>query len=220
MLITLVSATEREVQKTLHQIPLWKGFKNIEINHLVTGIGLVSTTYTLTKFLQKNKPDLMIQAGIAGCFDKQIPLGSTFIVKKECIADMGVMENKFWKDAGELGFVNADHIQFENSLLNSYLPEAKNLNIPIVNGISINEISTDVNFINSIIHRYHPMVESMEGAAFHYTCLLENISFLQLRSVSNYIGERDKTKWLIETSIENLNNHLIEYINHIIKSIS
>jgi futalosine hydrolase len=35
----------------------------------------------------------------------------------------------------------------------------------------------------------------MEGAALHYTCLMEKIPFMQLRSISNYIAERDKSKW-------------------------
>ena len=46
----------------------------------------------------------------------------------------------------------------------------------------------------------------MEGAALHYTCLMEKIPFIQLRSISNYIAERDKTKWDMKRSIINLNN--------------
>lgn len=220
MQITLVSATEREIQKTLDLFPTWNSFKNIKINHLVTGIGLVSTTYSITKFLQNNRPDLMIQAGIAGCYDKQIPLGSTFLVNKECIADLGVMENHSWKDAEVLGFVKPDQNLLVNSMLNCCQNASQILNLPIVNGASVNEISTDAQFIQATIQRYHPMVESMEGAAFHYTCIHENISFLQIRSVSNYIGERDKKNWKFEISIETLNKHVAEYINHIIKSNS
>jgi futalosine hydrolase len=53
----------------------------------------------------------------------------------------------------------------------------------------------------------------MEGAAFHYVCLLEKIPFLQLRSISNLIGERDKTKWKMEKAIQNLNENLISLLN-------
>jgi futalosine hydrolase len=57
-----------------------------------------------------------------------------------------------------------------------------------------------------------PHVESMEGAAFHYVCLHQKINFLQLRSISNYVGERDKSKWELKKSIENLNSELIKII--------
>ena len=52
----------------------------------------------------------------------------------------------------------------------------------------------------------------MEGAALHYACLMEGVPFLQLRSMSNYIGERNKKKWDMQVSISNLNNALIEIV--------
>jgi futalosine hydrolase len=48
----------------------------------------------------------------------------------------------------------------------------------------------------------------MEGAAFHYACLQMNTSFLQLRGISNVVGERDKNKWKMKEAIGNLNNEL------------
>jgi futalosine hydrolase len=52
----------------------------------------------------------------------------------------------------------------------------------------------------------------MEGAAFHYVCLQEEIPFIQLRSVSNYVGERNKSKWQIKKAVENLNKELLNLI--------
>jgi len=60
------------------------------------------------------------------------------------------------------------------------------------------------------------VIESMEGAAFHYVCLQEAVPFLQLRAVSNMIGERDKTKWLMKEAIDNLNKELIVLIRPMI----
>ncbi len=48
---------------------------------------------------------------------------------------------------------------------------------------------------------FNPVTESMEGAALHYVCLMEKIPFLQIRSISNYIGERNKKKWDMMDSI-------------------
>ena len=61
-------------------------------------------------------------------------------------------------------------------------------------------------------------IESMEGAALHYVCLLQKVPFLQLRSISNKVGVRDKTKWKIKTAIDNLTmelNALLMIINDI-----
>jgi futalosine hydrolase len=55
----------------------------------------------------------------------------------------------------------------------------------------------------------------MEGAALHYTCLMEKVPFIQLRSISNYIAERNKTKWDMKKSISNLNKALINFVEAI-----
>ena len=52
--------------------------------------------------------------------------------------------------------------------------------------------------------KYNPAIETMEGAAFSYICAIEKINFLSLRSVSNLVGERDKSLWNIPLAIENL----------------
>ncbi len=52
----------------------------------------------------------------------------------------------------------------------------------------------------------------MEGAAFHYVCLQEKIPFLQLRAISNYVGERNKANWNLNEAIRNLNKKLIEIV--------
>jgi len=54
----------------------------------------------------------------------------------------------------------------------------------------------------------------MEGAALHYVCLMENIPFLQIRSISNYIGERNRKNWNMMDSIVNLNQALASIINN------
>jgi futalosine hydrolase len=55
----------------------------------------------------------------------------------------------------------------------------------------------------------------MEGAALHYVGLQENIAFLQLRSVSNAIGVRDKTRWNIPLAIGRLNEQLIHLLQQL-----
>ena len=63
-----------------------------------------------------------------------------------------------------------------------------------------------------------PVVESMEGAALHYVCLMEKIPFLQIRSISNLIGERDKTRWKIKEAMKSLNETLITLIQKLEKA--
>ena len=56
----------------------------------------------------------------------------------------------------------------------------------------------------------------MEGAALHYVALQEKIPFLQMRSLSNFVGERDKSKWVMDIVIVNLNIELERIITKIL----
>jgi len=52
----------------------------------------------------------------------------------------------------------------------------------------------------------------MEGAALHYIALQEKIPFIQLRSTSNYIAERNKKNWDMPNAIESLNQSLLKLL--------
>ena len=79
----------------------------------------------------------------------------------------------------------------------------------------MNEITTDRKKRHFYEQTFEPVVESMEGAALHYVALREGIEFLQLRSFSNYIAERNKKRWEMKKSIEHLNHELIRLIEKI-----
>ena len=81
-----------------------------------------------------------------------------------------------------------------------------------VKGISVNEITTSKQKFRFYQETFQPVVESMEGAALHYVCLMEKIPFIQLRAISNYIAERNKQNWNMKESIGNLNQALIKLL--------
>ena len=66
----------------------------------------------------------------------------------------------------------------------------------------VNEISTSPEKISLLKHHFSVDIESMEGNAFHYVCLMNNIPFIQLRGISNYVGDRDKSRWKIKESLQ------------------
>jgi futalosine hydrolase len=79
----------------------------------------------------------------------------------------------------------------------------------------VNQVSTNKDFIKGMKDKYMPVIESMEGAAFHYVCLKESIPFIQFRGISNMVGERDKKKWKMKDAVEALNNEVIKFLNQI-----
>lgn len=208
MNVLLVSATEFELA------PFLPGNKNAEV--LITGVGIPATIYHLTNKLNANKYDLVIQAGIAGSFSAEIKKGSVVLVRQDTFADIGIDEKQNFKTLFETGLAGENDFPFQNGCLvneNKYLA---NQTLPLVNGITVNKITDDETWTRKAINKFGADVESMEGAAFHYVCLMQKAAFLQLRSISNLVGERDKQKWQMKDAIENLSLEL----NNLLKNIS
>ena len=217
MLISIVSATEAEILPTIRFLS-GRGFalQNNKFQLLITGVGTLPTTYLLTKHITHHQPDLLIQAGIAGSFSQQLELLSTAIVEEEILGDLGVEESGLYKDVFDLKLSDPSHFPFiEKKLINPNCQTWENFGFQKVRAISINEISTMPDRIEKIKSLYNPDLESMEGAAFHYVCLQEKKDFLQIRTVSNKVGERDKKKWKLKESIETLNEALIKIVEEI-----
>jgi futalosine hydrolase len=182
---------------------------------LISGVGIPSTAYHLTKKLLQQKYDLVIQAGIAGCFTKEIKKGEVVVVSHDAFADIGAEENKKFKTIFQLGLDDKNKLPFKDGWLINTSEILLSCHLKKIKAITVNKISDKKRQTKQLKKIFNANIESMEGAAFHYVCLNQNIPFLQIRSISNKVGERDKTKWEIKMAIENLNRELKTLIESI-----
>ncbi len=213
MKILITSATNFELSIAKEKI---KPKANKEIIFATTGVGVLATAVNLVKIIYEQQPDFIIQAGIAGCFNLNEKLGKVVVVNEEYVGDLGVTENEKWKDIFDLQLAKANSKPFKKkALLNSYIKKYSHLNLPVVKGVTVNQISTDKNHVQQLIKKYNPSIETMEGAALHYVCNTFKIPYLQIRATSNYIGERDKANWKMKLATEKLNKYLLKYIVHL-----
>lgn len=187
----------------------------LDIDVLITGIGLTASTYSLTKQVSIKRPDFVVQAGIAGCFDHSISLGTVLAIKKDIPADQGVVEKGELKNIFDLKLASRNQPPFSNGWLINKTELLKKTALKKVTGISVNDITTSAQKQRLYMEKYEPVTESMEGAALHYVCLQERIAFLQLRAVSNYARERNKKNWNFKDSIFNLNKELISLLQQL-----
>lgn len=216
MRIIIIAATNTEWMPAFQKInPKYvTPNKNFSVGFHESGIGMLASSVSLMKMFVQETPSLIIQMGIAGCFDKNIELGKVFAIKDDFVGDLGVVEDKQWKDLFDLKLDKANDAPYEKkSLPNPWLKQYNLLKLPTKKAVTVNTISTDKNKIKLYQQRYKASIESMEGASLHYMGRDLNIPFIQLRAVSNYVGERNKAKWKIREAIYNLNTVLLTYID-------
>ena len=224
MRILLVSATTPELRQTREwldksgpepsamQKPSGGSNDHLQTEQLITGVGQLQTAYCLLKKIYTQRPGFIIQAGIGGSPDTG-HVGRVFGILSERLADLGVEEKTGFKSIYDLKLGERDHFPFSNGLLkNPYARLMEWSGFSFLEGITVNEVSTNPSRIRTLKQNVPCFVESMEGAALHYVCLMEKIPFLQIRSVSNVLGERDKARWKIPEALLRLNEALIDFI--------
>lgn len=195
MQILILAATEKEVAPFRQAMP--------DANILIAGVGTASTIYQLVKFIQTNEISYVIQAGLGGSFAQNLKLGDVVAIRKDAFAQSGVWEENQLFTLKEKG-IDESFMSLENEN-----PGLKDFGLPIADAVTVDLIHDQTVLKALIENKHQATVESMEGAALHFVCLQEGIPFLQLRAISNYVGDRNKSNWKIDTAIVHLNKELL-----------
>jgi len=216
----MVIATQAEAD-TLKIIP---GIKNTqaglslgssEIIPLVTGVGSVATAWAMTKWISSgSKPDLALNIGIAGSYRDDLVTGEVAVPVSDCFADAGVDTGKSFLTLAEAGLEDPDRFPFRGGWINAenrFVTKASEV-LRTVRAVTVNTASGSPFNIKMILKKYHPDIETMEGAAFFYICSKENIPFLALRAVSNRVEPCNKERWNIPLALNNLSERLKEVL--------
>jgi futalosine hydrolase len=218
MKILIVAATKFEIDFTLQQCEntnylsanlIECSYKHIHLIFLITGVGMVATAYYTGKIIDDTF-DAAFNVGICGSFNKYLEIGTVVNVYEDVFSELGAENGADFLSMDELALTATTKItNFKYGAINQILEL-----LPKVNGITVNTVHGNEENINKVFDKFHPMVESMEGAAFMFVCENENIPYAQIRSVSNFVELINKDKWNIPLAIDNLNKKLIEIIDY------
>ncbi|MFW6226525.1 MAG: futalosine hydrolase [Bacteroidota bacterium] len=226
MKVLVVAATNKEVYplrnklEFVHQIE--KNFssykyEDLSVDILVTGIGSVFTTYYLTKILSLLSYDIAFNIGITGSFDHFLEIGYVVNVVEDQFSDLGVEDNDAFYTLIEKEMLDGEQYPFTNGVLQNETPFTFNEidKLISVKGITVNTVHGKKQSIEMVQDKFKPEVESMEGAAFFYVCMSENIPFYQIRSISNYVEIRNIENWNVSLAIDNLTKVMINIFSEI-----
>lgn len=201
MKILLVSATEFEIS----------GFKsNSVFDVLITGVGVPGTIFNLQKKLLSNKDySHVLQIGFGGVHKVALEsndweLGDMIAIGKDAFGDIGAMEQSGFRSVTDMGLSHQN-----NWLENTNIEQLNDKKLPLGNAITCNTITDNIEIITKQYNYWHADIESMEGAALHFVCNEYNIPYLQIRALTNIIGDRNKGNWKIKPALDSI-IHLLE----------
>jgi futalosine hydrolase len=161
-----------------------------------TGVGPVAAAFGVRQLAVRENPDLIIQAGICGCYEGSgLGVGEVVEVVRERLADLGAVRD------GRFCNPFAEGAPIENPYR---LPRGSRAEYPEVAGFTVSTAAGPLTEqMLTLFAGDKPAVESMEGFSLFYVCKQLGIPCAQLRAVSNRVGD-DRARWNIPLATRNL----------------
>lgn len=175
----------------------------------VCGFGPVSTAVFLAQRLSRSSYDLIVLMGLAGAY-----AGT-----KARVGDVCVAESEVYADLGRctVSGIEPINVSEETIPLNFDLRSSWNARLlgciydvvfetgaKLVDMATVCCASCNQERAMSIAQRWGVAAENMEGAAAAQVCADYGIPLLEVRAVSNWAGDCDKSVWRIQPALAQL----------------
>ncbi|MFO7863840.1 MAG: hypothetical protein R6U85_07555 [Salinivirgaceae bacterium] len=211
----LVAATKKEIvfpfESNENKSKLVQSYYNVtpDFALLFTGVGQFNTIKTLLNYIHTcGKPLDLINIGVAGSFTPTLEPGSICKITTDTAANQIVeRSNKIltWQEAG-----------IPEAEKNTFTPQppswSNGLDLVEAIGITTDTITDDPQKIQKLRNHFNADTESMEGAAVFYIAEQLGLPAIQIRSISNMVGESNKKGWKLDEAIEVLAKFVTEKI--------
>lgn len=187
-----------------------------EIEILTTGVGMVATAVRVSRALMACRYDLVLNLGVCGSFRRELTPGTVVHVTADSLPELGAEDDDRFLSIHELRLLGEDDFPFSGGRLVNGAPPANSAldRLPRVAGITVNTVHGSEASIAQVVARVNPDVESMEGAAFMYACLVDGTRFAQIRAVSNIVERRNRDAWKLGDAVRALGETALAIIDH------
>lgn len=234
MRILITAAEQEELDCAILALRKCKGWNDAhKADFMLTGIGATSAAYKITRQIYmakaEGKPyDVALNIGIAGSYDmERFPLGSIGAIEAEHFGDLGFETFTGFQTLFDYKILEQETFPYRGGALlqRMTLERAESYgrqgvaeflekfvaDIPKAVGVTVQTVSGDPHMVEMVHSIFSPHIESMEGAAFYYVCIWEHIPAVELRSISNEVGERDRSKWDVDAALAALESTMAKF---------
>lgn len=182
-----------------------------------TGIGAVNTAQALTAALESGLPDFVLQVGVGGAYaGSRLNVGDLAVATEENDGELGILAPGGWLSADRIGIPvlsrNRNHYNtFPLDLVVARRAETLIRKVradaaPAVRSgpfVTVQQCSGIAARGNELAARFNAICENMEGAAAAHVCALYDVTFIELRGISNLVEDRNTAAWKLPLASEN-----------------
>jgi futalosine hydrolase len=161
------------------------------VDVVAVGVGPVEAALGTLRALAAARYDGVINAGIAGGFRERCTVGDVVVCSREDYADLGLEDGSAFPLPGGLELVR--QVEADAELLRPFL--AGRIPVIVGRGVTSATVTSTTARALALAYRFRADVESMEGFAVLRAAQLAGVPAIEIRGVSNLVGERESNGW-------------------------
>ncbi|MCU7823329.1 futalosine hydrolase [Kitasatospora sp. DSM 101779] len=191
--LLVVVAVQAEADAVLRGLDR-AGAAGVPVEVLAGGVGPAAAAAATAVALASGRFRLAVSAGIAGGFAPHAPVGGTVVASEIVAADLGAQTPEGFRDVGELGFGSVRHRPAPGAVALA----AKALDAVTGPVLTVSTVTGSAERAAALAAR-HPgaAAEAMEGFGVAEAAARFGLPVLEIRTVSNPVGPRDRAAWRI-----------------------
>lgn len=183
------------------------------------GVGKTSAAIRLSEALAHARPELVFAFGLAGAYPRrhlspgalELGLHEVCVVARSWLADEGVQTPAGFRDLAAMGLGEIGPFEADPELGERL---ASALGCARVGAATVSAVSGVEALSQAYAARTGASVETMESAAIASVCRRFGVRFAELRVISNFTGDRDRSGWDLDGSLARLH----ERVTHVLAS--
>jgi futalosine hydrolase len=198
LVMTAVAVERDAVLRGLHD--------SASFNVAIAGVGAAAAAARTATLLAAAKYDLVISAGIAGGFVGRAEVGSIVIANQTIAADLGAQTPDGFRSLDQLGFGSAQ-VPIDVGLANRLAEVLRDAGRSVQTGtvLTVSTVTGTAETAAELVLRVPgATAEAMEGYGVGIAAFNGGIPFLEIRTISNLVGPRDRSAWRIEEALQAL----------------
>lgn len=198
LMMTSVEAEQQAVLRGLHDS------ENIDV--FIAGVGIAQAATRTAVALARKQYDLVINAGIGGGFVDRAEVGSLVVASDIICADLGAESAEGFIGIDKLGF-GTNHYEAEPMIVDKISKAFQQVKLPVNVGtvLTVSTVTGTKHTADELVKRFpNAYVEAMEGFGVATAAREFDVPFVEIRSISNAVGPRDRESWRIKEALQML----------------
>lgn len=171
------------------------------------GVGPAAAAAATAHACATHDVSLVLSMGVAGAFPSaRLRHGDTAVATSIVAADLGAMSPERFLDLNALGLDGGATVECPPALVASARDrlDAAGLHVAVGAILTLSTMTGTAERAAELMGRHGAVAEAMEGAGVAHVAALHGIPVLEVRTISNEVGLRDRTSWDLVTALTSL----------------